>query len=98
MTAKAVGVSINYISKLEKEENSNPSDDIIINLANILGIDEDSLFNFFGKIPLSTRRVLEKYPALSKFISMLSYKEIGYEKIDGFLNEMISQLKLLYED
>lgn len=67
--AKSVNVSINYISKLEKGLNKNPSDEVIESLARTLDIDEDSLFTLFDKIPLSTRRVLEKNPVISKIIS-----------------------------
>lgn len=74
-TANLVGVSINYISKLEKGETSNPSDDVIVNLAKTLNIDEDSLFNMFGKIPLSTRTVLELNPTLSSAISKIKNDE-----------------------
>lgn len=99
MTAKMVGVSINYISKLEKSENSNPSDEIIVNLARVLDLDEDYLFESFGKIPLSTRQMLESHPILSKSISQItSDKELSEEKKEEFLKKTIYWYKKLLEE
>lgn len=90
ITAKSVGVSINYISKLEKGENSNPSDDIVIQLAKTLEIDEDWLFNAFGKIPLSTRNALQAHPDLAKAIAEISSDEsLSEDKKKEFLNRTI---------
>lgn len=72
MTSKAVGVSINYISKLEKGENSNPSDEVIVGLAKTLDIDEDFLFKKYGKIPLSAKQMLENHPVLSDMLSHIN--------------------------
>ncbi|KYG38115.1 helix-turn-helix domain-containing protein [Bacillus gaemokensis] len=98
-TSKMVGVSINYISKLEKGENSNPSDDIIVNLAKVLGLNEDRLFECFGKIPLSTRQALESHPILSKSISQItSNKELSEEKKEEFLKKTVYWYKKLLEE
>lgn len=99
MTAKSVGVSINYISKLEKNENSNPSDEIIVNLASTLDIDEDSLFESFGKLPLSARKALENHPELSKAISQInSDSRLSEEKKEEFLKRTIYWYKKLAEE
>ncbi|MED3976101.1 helix-turn-helix transcriptional regulator [Priestia megaterium] len=80
-TAELVGVSHNYISKLEKGENSNPSDEVIVKLASALEIDEDSLFTMFGKVPLSTRETLEKNPVFAKAFSEIDNdKQLSEEK------------------
>lgn len=98
-TANSVGVSINYISKLEKGENSNPSDDVIVNLAKTLEIQEDWLFNAFGRIPLSTRRTLEAHPELSKMISQISSdKTLSEKKKEEFLERTIYWYKKLSEE
>lgn len=90
MTANAVGVSINYIAKLEKGENSNPSDEIIVKLAETLELDEDELFRSFGKIPLSTRQALEQHPTLSEAISQInSDAELSEDKKKEFLHKVI---------
>ncbi|GAB6253664.1 hypothetical protein BCSAG_49820 [Bacillus cereus] len=98
-TAKLVGVSINYISRLEKGEDSNPSDEVIVNLAKALDLDEDDLFNSFGRIPLSTRQTLESHPTLSKSISEItSNKELSDEKKAEFLKKTIYWYKKILED
>lgn len=88
--SSAVGVSKNYISKLEKGENFNPSDKVISKLALALGIDEDSLFISYGKIPLSTREVLVACPTLSMLISKVS-REISTDDLEGFLKKMLHE-------
>jgi transcriptional regulator with XRE-family HTH domain len=85
--AEFVGVSINYISKLEKGENSNPSDEIIVKLAKILDIREDELFERFGRIPLATRKLFLNNPELLRQINKIS--------MDNTLS--IKQRKLLAE-
>lgn len=69
--AKACGVSIVYISKLEKGENTNPSDDIIVSLASVLDMDEDGLFSAFDKTPLNAREKLHENPIFAKAFSQI---------------------------
>jgi transcriptional regulator with XRE-family HTH domain len=96
--ANHVGVSINYISKMEKGE-SIPSDDIIVKLALALDLDEYDLFTAFGKMPLSTRKLLEANPQLSKQISqlVLSSKKLSAEKEGIFMGLVENELKKLTE-
>lgn len=97
-TAKLVGVSINYISELEKGSRSNPSDDVIVNLAKALDLDEDDLFIDFNKIPLSTKKILIKYPHLSKMISDISAdKEMDEEKQIELIKRIVYWYKKLSE-
>ena len=99
MTAKAVGVSINYIAKLEKGENSNPSDEIIVKLAETLDLDEDELFRSFRKIPLSTRKALEQHPTLSVAISQInSDTELSEDKKEEFLKKIIYWYKKIVDE
>lgn len=94
--ANEVGVSINYISKLEKGENSNPSDEIIVRLAITLGIDEDTLFRYFEKTPLSIKRFLEVQPPLAEFVSKLSKeKRISTDEMGEFCKAMLFEYKKL---
>lgn len=84
--AESVGVSINYISLLEKNEKANPSDDIIVKLAMMLNIDEDDLFVEYGRIPLSTRKVLMEHPELRKSISFIGNDtKLSLKKREQFL-------------
>lgn len=98
-TAKLVGVSINYISELEKGNRSNPSDEVIVNLAKVLDLDEDDLFHSFGKIPLSTRNALQKHPALSKLIAQISDdKALSEESQATLIERTIYWYKKLSEE
>jgi transcriptional regulator with XRE-family HTH domain len=78
--AKLVGVSINYISKLEKGQ-STPSDEIIVRLSEILGIEEDFIFNSYGKTPLSIRNALDKFPTLANDIASLQRRTDVSDKV-----------------
>ncbi|MCY9056130.1 helix-turn-helix domain-containing protein [Bacillus spizizenii] len=98
-TAKSVGVSINYISKLEKGDNYNPSDEVIVNLSKTLDLDEDWLFNAFGKIPLSTRKTLMANPTLSKAIaSISSNNDLTESQKEEFLKRTIYWFKKISDD
>lgn len=87
--ANEVEVSINYISKLEKGKNRNPSDDIIVKLARTLELDEDSLFKLFGKVSLSVRQLIENHPTLENVLSQLSRK--------SNIEILISEMKYIVE-
>jgi transcriptional regulator with XRE-family HTH domain len=88
--AEMVGVSINYISELEKGSKSNPSDEIIVKLSEIYNINEDDLFMAFNRIPLSARKELELYPSLIKALSELNNDDsIDYKKKEEFYNKLV---------
>lgn len=97
-TAKLVGVSINYIAKLEKGETQNPSDEIIAKLAIVLGIDEYDLFTSYGKIPMSARRVLMANPQLCKLISQIGDKKLSAEKMDILFTIVMEEYKKLTDE
>jgi transcriptional regulator with XRE-family HTH domain len=97
-TAKLVGVSINYIAKLEKGESQNPSDENIVKLAFALDLDENDLFTSYGRIPLSIRRVLKDNPQLIKLISQLGNKKLSTEKKGVFFGLVMEEYKKLTEE
>ncbi|WP_176519045.1 helix-turn-helix domain-containing protein [Priestia megaterium] len=97
--SKHVGVSINYIAQLEKGNKTNPSDDIVVKLACILELDEDSLFTSFGKIPLSTRKALETHTTLAKAISQInSDEELDESRKEEFLQRAVYWYKKMLEE
>jgi transcriptional regulator with XRE-family HTH domain len=97
--AKYVGVSIAYISKLEKGENSNPSDEIIVKLAEFLELDENELFMEFNKIPLSTRNILTNHPELNKTISKISINnKLTDEQKKEYIEKAIYWYNTLVDD
>lgn len=95
--SKKVGVSINYISEMERNNKTNPSDEIIVKLAEVYKLGEDDLFNLFGKVPLSAKEEVRSNPNLIKALSQLSRdeklttqeKDMLYEKLIQWYEKMI---------
>jgi transcriptional regulator with XRE-family HTH domain len=97
--ADKVGVSINYISEIEKGNKTNPSDDIIVRLAEIFNLNEDDLFSAFNKLPLSARNEMHAYPSLAKAISELNSDEtMSPEKKKQFYNKLVYWYKKIAEE
>lgn len=51
--SRKIGISINYVSILEKGERMNPADEILCQLSRLLLIDEKELFSLYGRLPVS---------------------------------------------
>jgi transcriptional regulator with XRE-family HTH domain len=97
--SKMIGVSINYISALEKGIKSNPSDDIVVKLAELYEVDEEDLFLAFKKVPLSTKMEVEEHPSLAKALSQIrNDKEMSHEKKEMLYGKMIYWYKKLSEE
>ncbi|MFP7486448.1 helix-turn-helix transcriptional regulator [Priestia filamentosa] len=91
--AQVTGITSNYISMLERGQQTNPSDDIIIKLAHFFELDESELFISYGKIPLDARCILLDYPELTKAIGSIKNIE-GYKlPVDQLLNKISLGLK-----
>jgi transcriptional regulator with XRE-family HTH domain len=94
-----IGVSINYISALEKGNKSNPSDDIVVKLAKLYELDEEDLFLAFKKVPLSTKQEVEEHPSLAKALSQIrNDKEMSHEKKEMLYGRMLYWYKKLSEE
>ena len=97
--AEKVGVSINYISEIEKGNKTNPSDDIIVRLAEIFSLNEDDLFFSFNKLPLSARNEIHEYPSLAKALSQLNNDEtMSREKKEQFYTKLVYWYKKIAEE
>ncbi len=68
---KILEISANYLSEIERGLKV-PSDHLIRQLADFYDIDEASLFERFGKVPLTVREALENSKSLRKTISEIS--------------------------
>lgn len=98
-TASEVGVSINYISELERNNKTNPSDEVIVKLAKVYRVDEDDLFNLFGKMPLATKEEVLSNPTLMRILSRIKkenkltpqQKYDLYEKLHELYEEMANE-------
>jgi transcriptional regulator with XRE-family HTH domain len=97
--AERVGVSTNYISEIEKGNKTNPSDEIILKLAEVFNLDEDDLFPAFNKLPLPARDEIEAYPSLAKAISQLNSDEtLSPEKKKQFYDKLVYWYKKIAEE
>lgn len=96
--ASLVGVSSNYISEIEKGIKKNPSDEIIVKLAEVFNLEEDDLFTAFNKIPLSARNEVREHPSLAKALSQLNNDDtIDREKKEQFYNKLVYWYEKLAE-
>ncbi|MRB31225.1 helix-turn-helix domain-containing protein, partial [Bacillus thuringiensis] len=85
--SKQVGISINYLSELEKGDKGKvPSDNVLQRLITILNLNEKELYVGFGKIPLS---VVEELQSNEKLLSIL-YGVIHNPNVsrEDFYNDM----------
>jgi transcriptional regulator with XRE-family HTH domain len=97
--AEKVGVSINYISEIEKGNKTNPSDDIIVRLAEIFSLNEDDLFAAFNKLPLAARNEIHAYPNLAKALSQLNNDDsMSHEKKKQFYDKLVYWYKKISEE
>ena len=63
-TAAKIGVQPAYLSKVEREEGSPPSEKTILKIAAILGEDPDILLALAGKVSSELQKVIIKRPEL----------------------------------
>ncbi len=97
--ASKVGVSANYISEIEKGMKNNPSDEIIVKLAEIFNINEDDLFQGFDRTPLSVRNEIKAHPSLAKALSELNHDDtIDQKQKEEFYNKLVYWYKKITED
>lgn len=84
--AKRVKVTFTYLSKIENQKLSFgefPSDDLIVRLARILGVDPDELLLLAEKIPQAIRqRVLQRPDVFRK---MADLDDRGLDRVLAFL-------------
>lgn len=86
--AKNLGVSHPYLSEIEKGIKV-PSDQLIKAIANFYKIDEDDLFQRYGKVPILAREELENRPILQKTLSEIkTNKKLTDEQKDELYDKM----------
>lgn len=62
--AERVGVQPSYLSRIEREAESPPSEETIVKLAQELELDSDVLLALAGKVSSELRNVIQKRPQL----------------------------------
>lgn len=84
-----IGVSATYISDIEKGRKV-PSDTVIRDLAQLYEINENDLFERYGKIPLAALEMLEKYDELREVIAEIETNpKITREMAEKLVNDFI---------
>ncbi|UJF36603.1 helix-turn-helix domain-containing protein [Paenibacillus hexagrammi] len=71
VVADQIGISKNYLSEIENGKKG-PNDEIIASLARIYGLNEEELFEKYGKISLGARKYLEGDPKMQKALAKIS--------------------------
>jgi len=62
--AEAVDISPTYLSRIENDKEPPPSEDIIIRIAQVLGVDEDELLSYGDKISPDLLKAIRENPTL----------------------------------
>ncbi len=82
--ASKIGVGYPYISKIENNIESPPSDKVLIKLAEALGIDTDEVYIKARKIPEDIKYILLKKPELIKTLRSIKEDDISKFLLDHF--------------
>lgn len=98
-TARVIGISKSYLSEIEKGVKL-PSDSLIRQLALHYKIDEDDLFNRFGKTPMLATEQLSLMPGLQKVLAKIrlnnnlteDQKQTLYDNIEQTYKDFIESL------
>jgi HTH-type transcriptional regulator, competence development regulator len=62
--AERIGVEPSFLSKVERDQGSPPSEDTLVRLAAELGVDADLLLALAGKVSSDLREAIRKRPML----------------------------------
>lgn len=88
---RAIGMSGNYISQIERGERP-ASDAALIALADLYGVDQKELFALYGKLPNEEVNMIMKMPELRNlFIEVTGKKELS----DQDRQEMLEEFKMI---
>lgn len=81
--AETIDISATYLSRIENDKESPPSEDIIIRIAQALGMDEDELLSYANKIsPDLLKTIREKPDLFPNFIrTVRNFEETRLEDI-----------------
>lgn len=90
---RAIGMSGNYISQIERGERP-ASDAALIALADLYGVDQKELFGLYGKLPNEEVNMIMQMPELRNlFIEVTSKNGVS----DEDRKEMLKEFKVIAE-
>jgi|GEM_PF-2038608 len=99
--AKLIGVSHPYISKIENGVEPPPSEELIIKMAEVLGIDYHKMLSVANKLPSDLKELITKTPKINEALTIASDKMLSDNKWDDVI-ELISdkgnKYKSLFHD
>jgi len=77
--SRRAGIDVSYVSRMEKDEVSPPSEEIILKLARVLGVDRpDELLRLANRIPPDVQEIIRShYPEIPAFLR--SARELSAE-------------------
>lgn len=74
--AKALGTSVSYLSELENGVKKNPSDEVLIKIAELYKVPENLLLEKFGRMDVAFLEELEKNDSLKHLLTEIRYSSI----------------------
>lgn len=81
-TAAKVGISPTYLSRIETmEEKSQPAEEVIRKLANLLNDDFDELMSLAGRIPEDVEDVIKADPTMPAFLRTAREQNLSGEDL-----------------
>ncbi|KLU65692.1 helix-turn-helix domain protein [Desulfosporosinus acididurans] len=101
VVGKALGISSSYLSEIEKGVRM-PSDELIEEFANYYGVNDNDLFQRYGKIPVIVRQEMREHPYLQDTLAELrrlrKKGKITDEQSDKLLREITTVYKKHIEE
>lgn len=90
--ATQVDVSANYLSEIERGVKI-PSDHMLRDLAEYYEIDENSLFERMGRVPLAARELLEEQDTAARMLAEIQRMDVPSERKE----ELYAEIRAVYQ-
>jgi len=99
--AKLIGVSHPYISKIENGVEPPPSEELIIKMAEVLGVEQHKMLSIANKLPSDLKELITKTPKINEALTIANDKMLSDNRWDDVI-ELISdkgnKYKSLFHD
>jgi HTH-type transcriptional regulator, competence development regulator len=90
--ARRAGIDVSYVSRMEKDEVAPPREEVILKLAEVLGLDgPDELLRLANKIPPDVQDIIRKnYQEIPSFLRSASkLKPEDWSRLSDYLKKNI---------
>ena len=88
-TAKRIDISPSYLSRIEAEDPTPPSEDVLRKLAGLLGDDLDVLLQLAGRLPEDIERIVLSDPSMPAFIRLARGRGYTGAELTKLLKETV---------